>query len=118
MRKLTLDGLLYLRSIAKTTRDNLEASHAVRMYIAERDPLAQNALAYFNDTFSNDFVPFYTFRKYQDALSGVGMGKFVSHLTYSTRYPSAGTSQSSSRRHISVKIPCLTATTLPVYQLM
>ena len=68
MRKLTLDGLLYLRSIAKTTRDNLEASHAVRMYIAERDPLAQNALAYFNDTFSNDFVPFYTFRKYQDAL--------------------------------------------------
>lgn len=68
MRKLTLDGLLYLRSVAKTTRDNLEASHAVRMYIAERDPLAQNALAYFNDTFSNDFVPFYTFRKYQDAL--------------------------------------------------
>ena len=68
MRKLTLDGLLYLRSVAKTTRDNLEASHAVRMYIAERDPLAQNALAYFNDTFSDDFVPFYTFRKYQDAL--------------------------------------------------
>ena len=68
MRKLTLDGLLYLRSVAKTTRGNLEASHAVRMYIAERDPLAQNALAYFNDTFSNDFVPFYTFRKYQDAL--------------------------------------------------
>lgn len=68
MRKLTLDGLLYLRSVVKTTRDNLEASHAVRMYIAERDPLAQNALAYFNDTFSNDFVPFYTFRKYQDAL--------------------------------------------------
>ena len=68
MRKLTLDGLLYLRGVAKTTRDNLEASHAVRMYIAERDPLAQNALAYFNDTFSNDFVPFYTFRKYQDAL--------------------------------------------------
>ena len=67
MRKLTLDGLLYLRSVAKTTRDNLEA-HAVRMYIAERDPLAQNALAYFNDTFSDDFVPFYTFRKYQDAL--------------------------------------------------
>ena len=70
MRKLTLDGLLCLRSVAKTTRDNLEASHAVRMYIAERDPLAQNALAYFNDTFSNDFVPFYTFRKYQDALRG------------------------------------------------
>ena len=68
MRKLTLDGLLYLRSVAKTTRDNLEASHAIRMYIAERDPLAQNALAYFNDTFSDDFVPFYTFRKYQDAL--------------------------------------------------
>ena len=68
MRKLTLDGLLYLRSVVKATRGNLEASHAVRMYIAERDPLAQNALAYFNDTFSNDFVPFYTFRKYQDAL--------------------------------------------------
>ena len=68
MRKLTLDGLLYLRSVAKTTRDNLEASHAVRMYIAERDPLAQNALAYVNYTVSDDFVPFYTFRKYQDAL--------------------------------------------------
>ena len=49
---------------------------------------------------------------------GVGVGKFVSHLTYSTVYSPAGTSQSSSRWHISVKIPCLTATTLPVYQLM
>ena len=68
MKKLTVEGLLLLRDIAQATAGNGALRHQVRMYLCERDVAGIDAFAYFCDTFSNDFVPFYTFRKYQDAL--------------------------------------------------
>lgn len=68
MKKLTVEGLLLLRDIAQATAGNGALRHQVRLYLCERDVAGIDAFAYFCDTFSDDFVPFYTWHKLNDAL--------------------------------------------------
>ena len=68
MEKITLEQLLALRSLAKSTA-NTDAACAVMRYLLEAEPEKAMAFDFFRDTFSDDFVPFYAYRKYQSALA-------------------------------------------------
>ena len=66
---ITLEQLLALRSLAKSTA-NTDAACAVMRYLLEVEPVEKSmAFDFFCDTFSESFVPFYTYKKYESALA-------------------------------------------------
>ena len=65
---IPLEQLLALRSLAEATA-NTDAACAVMRYLLKAEPEKVMAFDFFCDTFSEDFVPFYTYRKYQSALA-------------------------------------------------
>ena len=65
---ITLEQLLALRSLAKSTA-NTDAACAVQCYLAEAELEKAVAFDFFCDTFSESFVPFYTYKKYESALA-------------------------------------------------
>ena len=68
MKKLTVEGLLALWSLAKSTA-NTDAACAVTRYLLEAEPEKAMAFDFFCDTFSENFVPFYAQKKYESALA-------------------------------------------------
>ena len=65
---ITLEQLLALRSLAESTA-NTDAACAVMRYLLEAEPEKAMAFDFFRDTFSESFVPFYTYKKYESALA-------------------------------------------------
>lgn len=65
---ITLEQLLALRDCAKASA-NTDAACAVMRYLSEAELEKAVAFDFFCDTFSDDFVPFYAYRKYQSALA-------------------------------------------------
>lgn len=65
---ITLEQLLALWSLAKSTA-NTDAACAVMCYLLEAEPEKAIAFDFFRDTFSEGFVPFYAYRKYESALA-------------------------------------------------
>ena len=65
---ITLEQLLALRSLAKSTA-NTDAACAVMRYLLEAEPEKAMAFDFFRDTFSESFVPFYAYKKYESALA-------------------------------------------------
>ena len=65
---ITLEQLLSLWSLAKSTA-NTDAACAVMRYLLEAEPEKAMAFDFFRDTFSESFVPFYAYRKYESALA-------------------------------------------------
>ena len=65
---ITLEQLLALWSLAKSTA-NTDAACAVMRYLLEAEPRSVMLFDFFRDTFSDDFVPFYAYKKYESALA-------------------------------------------------
>lgn len=65
---ITLKQLLALWSLAKSTA-NTDAACAVMRYLLEAEPEKAMAFDFFRDTFSESFVPFYVYKKYESALA-------------------------------------------------
>ena len=65
---ITLEQLLALRDCAKSTA-NTDAACAVMRYLSIAELEKAVAFDFFCDTFSESFVPFYAYRKYQSALA-------------------------------------------------
>lgn len=65
---ITLEQLLALWSLAKSTA-NTDAACSVMCYLLEAEPEKAMAFDFFRDTFSDDFVPFYAYKKYESALA-------------------------------------------------
>ena len=65
---ITLEQLLALWSLAKSTA-NTDAACAVMCYLLEAEPEKAMAFDFFCDTFSESFVPFYAYRKYESAFA-------------------------------------------------
>ena len=65
---ITLEQLLALRSLAKATA-NTDAACAVMRYLSIAELEKAMAFDFFCDTFSESFVPFNAYRKYQSALA-------------------------------------------------
>ena len=65
---ITLEQLLALRDCAKATA-NTDAACAVMRYLSEAELEKAMAFDFFCDTFSENFVPFYTYKKYESALA-------------------------------------------------
>ena len=65
---ITLEQLLALWSLAKSTA-NTDAACAVMCYLLEAEPEKAMAFDFFCDTFSESFVPFYAYVKYESALA-------------------------------------------------
>ena len=65
---ITLEQLLALWSLAKSTA-NIDAACAVMCYLLEAEPEKAMAFDFFCDTFSESFVPFYAYGKYESALA-------------------------------------------------
>ena len=65
---ITLEQLLALRSLAKSTA-NTDAACAVTCYLMGAEPEKAMAFDFFCDTFSEIFVPFYAYKKYESALA-------------------------------------------------
>ena len=65
---ITLEQLLALRDCAKATA-NTAAACAVMRYLSEAELEKAMAFDFFCDTFSESFVPFYAYKKYESALA-------------------------------------------------
>ena len=65
---ITLEQLLALWSLAKSTA-NTDAACAVMRSLLEAAPEKAMAFDFFRDTFSESFVPFYAYKKYESALA-------------------------------------------------
>ena len=65
---ITLEQLLALRDCAKSTA-NTDAACAVMRYLSIAELEKAIAFDFFCDTFSESFVPFYTYKKYESALA-------------------------------------------------
>ena len=65
---ITLEQLLALRDCAKATA-NTDAACAVMRYLSEAELEKAMAFDFFCDTFSESFVPFYAYKKYESALA-------------------------------------------------
>lgn len=65
---ITLEQLLALWILAKSTA-NTDAACAVMRYLLEAEPEKAMAFDFFRDTFSESFVPFYAYKKYESALA-------------------------------------------------
>ena len=65
---ITLEQLLALRDCAKATA-NTDAACAVMRYLSIAELEKAMAFDFFCDTFSESFVPFYAYKKYESALA-------------------------------------------------
>ena len=65
---ITLEQLLALRDCAKASA-NTDAACRFSRYLSVAEPRSVMLFDFFRDTFSDDFVPFYAYRKYQSALA-------------------------------------------------
>ena len=65
---IPLEQLLALRSLAKSTA-NTAAACAVMRYLSEAAQEKAMAFDFFCDTFSESFVPFSAYKKYESALA-------------------------------------------------
>ena len=65
---ITLEQLLALRDCAKATA-NPDAACAVMRYLSIAELEKAVAFDFFCDTFSESFVPFYAYKKYESALA-------------------------------------------------
>ena len=65
---ITLEQLLALRDCAKSTA-NTDAACAVMRYLSIAELEKAIAFDFFCDTFSESFVPFYAYKKYESALA-------------------------------------------------
>ena len=65
---INTEQLLALRSLAESTA-NTDAASAVMRYLLEAAPENAMAFDFFRDTFSESFVPFYAYKKYESALA-------------------------------------------------
>ena len=65
---ITLEQLLALRSLAKSTV-HTDAACAVMRSLSEAELEKAMAFDFFCDTFSESFVPFYAYKKYESALA-------------------------------------------------
>ena len=65
---ITLEQLLALWDCAKASA-NTDAACRFSHYLSVAEPRSVMRFDFFRDTFSDDFVPFYAYRKYQSALA-------------------------------------------------
>ena len=65
---ITLEQLLALWDCAKASA-NTDAACFFSRYLSIAEPECVMLFDFFRDTFSDDFVPFYAYRKYQSALA-------------------------------------------------
>ena len=65
---ITLEQLLALWSLAKSTA-NTDAACRFSHYLSVAEPRSVMLFDFFRDTFSDDFVPFYAYKKYESALA-------------------------------------------------
>ena len=65
---ITLEQLLALRDCAKASA-NIDAACRFSHYLSVAEPECVMLFDFFRDTFSDDFVPFYAYKKYESALA-------------------------------------------------
>ena len=65
---ITLEQLLALRDCAKASA-NTDAACRFSRYLSIAEPECVMLFDFFRDTFSDDFVPFYAYKKYESALA-------------------------------------------------
>ena len=65
---ITLEQLLALRDCAKASA-NTDAACRFSHYLGVAEPRSVMLFDFFRDTFSDDFVPFYAYKKYESALA-------------------------------------------------
>ena len=65
---ITLEQLLALRDCAKASA-NTDAACRFSHYLSVAEPRSVMLFDFFRDTFSDDFVPFYAYKKYESALA-------------------------------------------------
>ena len=65
---ITLEQLLALRDCAKASA-NTDAACRFSHYLSIAEPRSVMLFDFFRDTFSDDFVPFYAYKKYESALA-------------------------------------------------
>ena len=68
MEKITLEQLLALWDCAKASA-NTDAACRFSHYLSGAEPRSGMRFDFFCDTFSDDFVPFYAYKKYESALA-------------------------------------------------
>ena len=68
MEKITLEQLLALWNLAKSTA-NTDAACFFSRYLSIAEPECVMLFDFFRDTFSDNFVPFYAYKKYESALA-------------------------------------------------
>ena len=65
---ITLEQLLALRDCAKASA-NTDAACRFSHYLSVAEPRSVMLFDFFRDTFGDDFVPFYAYKKYESALA-------------------------------------------------
>ena len=65
---ITLEQLLALWDCAKASA-NTDAACRFSHYLSVAEPRSVMLFDFFRDTFSDDFVPFYAYKKYESALA-------------------------------------------------
>ena len=65
---ITLEQLLALRDCAKASA-NTDAACRFSHYLSVAEPRSVMLFDFFRDTFSESFVPFYAYKKYESALA-------------------------------------------------
>ena len=65
---ITLEQLLALWDCAKASA-NTDAACRFSRYLSVAEPRSVMLFDFFRDTFSDDFVPFYAYKKYESALA-------------------------------------------------
>jgi len=65
---IDLEQLLALRDCAKASA-NTDAACRFSRYLSIAEPECVMLFDFFRDTFSDDFVPFYAYKKYESALA-------------------------------------------------
>ena len=65
---ITLEQLLALRDCAKVSA-NIDAACFFSRYLSIAEPECVMLFDFFRDTFSENFVPFYAYKKYKSALA-------------------------------------------------
>ena len=65
---INTEQLLALRDCAKSTA-NTDAACRFSHYLSVAEPRSVMLFDFFCDTFSDDFVPFYAYKKYESALA-------------------------------------------------
>ena len=65
---INTEQLLALRDCAKASA-NTDAACRFSRYLSVAEPRSVMLFDFFRDTFSDDFVPFYAYKKYESALA-------------------------------------------------